>query len=131
MRFSIVVPTSSRTGAIARTLPSLLQQTVPPQDYEVLVVENGPESGARRVTRRAARRFRGHSLRYLHEPVPGLLSGRHRGALEAQGEILVFSDDDIDASAGWLEAILETFGDSAVQLVGGRNLPRYESEPPS
>ncbi len=62
------------------------------------MVENGTESGARRVTRRASRRQPDRALRYLHEPTPGLLSARHRGALEARGEILVFADDDIDAS---------------------------------
>jgi glycosyltransferase involved in cell wall biosynthesis len=131
MRISVVVPTSSRAAALARTLPSLLQQTFPAGDYEVLVVENGPESGARRVTRRAERRHADRSLRYLHEPTPGLLSGRHRGALEARGEIVVFADDDIDAAPGWLVAIAETFADPEIHFVGGRNLPRYEVPPPS
>ena len=68
-----------------------------------------------------------HRIRYLLEPEPGLLSGRHRGALESDGEILVFLDDDIEATAGYLHAILDAFKDPAVQLVGGPNLPRYES----
>ena len=77
------------------------------------------------------REMRHHRIRYLLEPEPGLLSGRHRGALESDGEILVFLDDDIEASAGYLHAILDAFQDPAVQLVGGANLPNYESEPPA
>lgn len=131
MQISVIVPTSGRSAALARTLPTLLEQTIDPRAYELLVVENGTESGARRVTRRASRRQPDRALRYLHEPTPGLLSGRHRGALEARGEILVFADDDIDASPDWLEAIVTTFRDPAAQLVGGRNLPRYETPPPA
>jgi len=72
-----------------------------------------------------------HRIRYLLEPEPGLLSGRHRGAMESDGEILVFLDDDIEATAGYLHAILDAFQDPTVQLVGGPNLPNYESEPPA
>ena len=131
MRLSVVVPTSSRAVAVAQTLSGLFRQSLPAGDYEILIVENGPKSGARRATRRAERRHPRHSIRYLHEATPGLLAGRHRGALEARGEILVFADDDIDAAPEWLAAIAETFADPAVHLVGGRNLPRYESPPPA
>jgi glucosyl-dolichyl phosphate glucuronosyltransferase len=51
--------------------------------------------------------------------------------LESNGAILVFLDDDIEAAPGYLHAILDAFEDPAVQLVGGPNLPRYESEPPA
>jgi glucosyl-dolichyl phosphate glucuronosyltransferase len=131
MMISVLVPTSGRAAALARTLPTVLAQSFPREDYEVLVVENGPESGARRVAEKASRHHPRHDLRYLHEPTPGLLAGRHRGALEARGEILVFADDDIDAAPGWLEAIAATFSDPRVHLVGGRNLPRYEAPPPA
>ena len=72
-----------------------------------------------------------HQIRYFYEPVPGLLSGRHRGAREAHGTLLVFVDDDIDADPRWLQAIVATFADPSVQLVGGRNLPHYAITPPT
>ena len=36
------------------------------------------------------------------DPQPGLLAGRHRGAREARGEILIYLDDDVRVSEGWL-----------------------------
>jgi hypothetical protein len=42
---------------------------------------------------------------------------------------LVFLDDDIEVAPDYLHVILDAFEDPAVQLVGGPNLPRYESEP--
>jgi hypothetical protein len=109
----------------------MLDQTLPASDYEVIVVENGARTGAGGATRSAARRHGGHRVRFVHDATPGLLTGRHRGALEARGDILVFADDDIDASPAWLSAILDTFTDPEVHLVGGRNLPRYETPPPA
>ena len=43
----------------------------------------------------------------------------------------VFCDDDIKASPTWLEGILESFKDPEIKLVGGNNLPDYETKPPN
>jgi GT2 family glycosyltransferase len=131
LRVSVILPTSGRARSLAGTLPTVLAQNLPADAFEVIVVENGAAAGAARAVRKAARRHPGRSLRYVHDPTPGLLTGRHRGALEARGEILVFADDDVDASPGWLAAIVDAFADPTVHLVGGRNLPRYEAPPPS
>jgi glucosyl-dolichyl phosphate glucuronosyltransferase len=45
--------------------------------------------------------------------------------------LLVFVDDDIEATSGWLQAIFETFKSPRVQLVGGRNLPKFAVQPPA
>lgn len=131
MHASVIIPTSGRPQELGRTLESILSQDAPACEHEVLVVENGEKGGAERVVRRALRERPRSAVRYLHDATPGLLSGRHRGALEARGEILVFVDDDIDATQGWLQSIVGTFGASSVHLVGGRNLPQFEVEPPA
>jgi len=59
-----------------------------------------------------------------------LLSGRHKGALESNADILIFVDDDIETDPGWLNAISDTFEDPKVHLVGGKNLAKFESTPP-
>jgi GT2 family glycosyltransferase len=59
-----------------------------------------------------------------------LHTGRHLGAREAAGEILVFVDDDVIARPGWLGAIRQAFEDPAVALVGGKSLPGWEGDVP-
>jgi hypothetical protein len=49
--------------------------------------------------------------------------------MAASGEILVFIDDDIQAAQDWLAAIVHSYVDSDVHLVGGRSLPAYETVP--
>jgi glycosyltransferase involved in cell wall biosynthesis len=56
--------------------------------------------------------------------------GRHRGLKESKSDILVYADDDIEAFPSWLEGIWESFQDADVVLVGGKNLPVWETEPP-
>ena len=105
-------------------MPTVLSQTLAFSDFDVLVVENGPAAGARNIVEKAAVNAFGAKLRYVHEPTPGLLSGRHRGALEALGDILVFADDDIDASPGWLSAILDAVGRTGRVVVADEDYVR-------
>ena len=131
LKLSCCIPTFNRSRSLARAIRSLCNQTLEPGSCEILIVDNGSSDNTRGETESLMREMPHHRIRYLLEPEPGLLSGRHRGALESDGEILVFLDDDIEATAGYLHAILDAFKDPAVQLVGGPNLPRYESEPPA
>jgi len=129
-KVSIIIPTFNRADSLALTIESLVRQTLGPQYYEILIVDNGSSDHTRLVAKEAAANNPRHHFRYVYEPEPGLLSGRHRGAQEARGEVLTYIDDDIDADREWLGAIAETFKDPGVQLAGGRNLPEYEVQPP-
>jgi len=127
---SVIIPTLNRDKCLNAALTSLVTQAFPVDQFEVLVVDNGSTDTTRSVTEQFIAQFPHHHIQYLYEPEPGLLSGRHRGALAATGDVLVFIDDDIEAHDRWLQALEESFRDPTVQLVGGRNLPNYESEPP-
>mgnify|MGYP002777085164 CR=1 FL=1 len=127
---SVIIPTLNRADSLALALESLTRQQAPGIDFEVLVVDNGSTDHTKALAQSFADRLPSAQLRYLYEPEPGLLSGRHRGAAEAEGEVLSFLDDDVELDPGWLAAIHAAFEDEAVQLLGGRNLPRYESDPP-
>jgi glycosyltransferase involved in cell wall biosynthesis len=127
---SIIVPTLNRSDSLRLALHSFTCQIYPEKQFELLVVDNGSTDDTLGVVETARSEFPSHNIGYFREPVPGLLSGRHRGAQEAAGEILVFVDDDIEADDVWLSAILETFKDPSVHLVGGPSIPRFETSPP-
>lgn len=126
-RISVIVPTFNRRQLLADAVRSIFrQQTRAP--FEVLVVDTASTDG----TGEAAGELRCEfpALRYLRTAEPGLHTGRHAGAREAAGGILVFVDDDVIAADGWLEAVREAFEDPGVGLVGGPVLPQWEAEPP-
>ncbi len=130
-RISIIIPTCNRDAPLRRAIQSVTNQDFPRTDYEILVVDNASTDATRSVVDEAIQAYRGHTIRYIYEPIPGLLSGRHRGAAEAKGSVLIFIDDDIEADRNWLAAIHDAFRDPDVHLVGGRNLPNYEASPPA
>jgi glucosyl-dolichyl phosphate glucuronosyltransferase len=128
---SIIIPTVNRASLLELAIESFCQQDFAADGYEILVVDNGSTDSTKDVTSAAIAAYPDRQIRYIYEPEPGLLSGRHRGAVEAKGEVLIFVDDDIAADRAWLGSIVGTFADPTVQLVGGKNLPTYEVETPT
>lgn len=125
---SVIIPTRNRAESLRLTLQSLQSQILPVDLFEVLVVDNGSMDNTREICASFKNTIR--HLRYFFEETPGLHVGRHLGMEMAKSDILVFVDDDIVAAQGWLQAIVSTFSDPAVQLVGGPSVPLYEQAPP-
>jgi glucosyl-dolichyl phosphate glucuronosyltransferase len=131
MDISVIIPTYDRTPLLTRTVRSLLALDVVPGTFEILVVDNAVSTQTRAAIGELASGNPQQLIRYIPEPVPGLLAGRHRGALESGGEIAVFIDDDVRVDRDWLAGVQVGFQSDDVHLVGGRNLPEYESAAPA
>ena len=129
MRASVIIPTCGSAWALDRTLRHLLKEVATQADIEVLVIDNNG-GGSNSLRTRELCESAAPMIRYLQEPSPGATAARHRGAKEAVGEILIFIDDDVEVSAGWLRAILDTFHQSGAEIVGGPSIPRFSGSVP-
>jgi len=129
MNLSVIIPTRNRAKYLSGALESLTRQTYPLDMFEVIVVDNGSTDNTREVC--ASFKNKIPQLQYYYEEAPGLHVGRHLGMEMAKSGILVFADDDIIVAQGWLQAIVNTFNDPNVHLVGGPSLPLYEQPPPA
>jgi GT2 family glycosyltransferase len=118
-RVSVVVPTYRRTELLARCLAALAAQTLRAQDYEVIVVHDGPGPEAARVAASAARACPA-PLRFFALPRRrGPAAARNFGTRRARGEIVAFTDDDTVPDRAWLENALAAF-DPGVDAGWGR-----------
>lgn len=76
-------------------------------DYEIVVVDN------RRATVRGEdvlQRLRGiPRVRVVRQRRPGTSAARNRGAAAATGEIVAFTDDDVEVDRRWLRALARRF----------------------
>ena len=130
MKASVIVPTCNRALYLRDALHSVIRQDIDPETFEIIVVDNNSTDNTHEVTLQVEKSSSNH-IRYVHEPVQGLHRARHRGADEARGDILVYAEDDIIASPGWLKSHLRHYADEHVVCVGGRVAPRWEGIPPS
>jgi GT2 family glycosyltransferase len=97
---SVVVATYNRADLLVRVLDTLARQTLPPGEFEVIVVDDGSEVPV--SARVDARRYR-FPLTIIRQKNAGPAAARHRGVVEARGRILVLIDDDMDLPARFLE----------------------------
>jgi GT2 family glycosyltransferase len=68
---------------------------------------------------------------YVREERPGNTFARHAGVRMSQGDLLVFTDDDITFSPDWLTAYSEAFTKHAeMAAAGGPARPVWEAPPP-
>jgi glucosyl-dolichyl phosphate glucuronosyltransferase len=126
---SVIVATRDRAGLLASTLEALAQQRDPGCPFEILVVDNASVDRTPEIIADAARRSP-VPLVYLHEARPGKSHALNFAVTQARGDILVFTDDDVLTSPGWLSAYASAFAETDADFAVGRIFPLWEAEPP-
>jgi GT2 family glycosyltransferase len=101
-RLSVVIPTFRRPDALPRTLAALERQTVPPGDFEVLVVDDPVEDDAAAVAASVAAARRPYAVEHLHRGARGVSAARNAGWRAARAELVLFLGDDILADPSLL-----------------------------
>lgn len=121
MRASVVIPAYNAEKLLPECLKSLVDQTIPRQEYEIVVVDDGSTDGTARV----AASFPG--VRVVSQKNQGPAAARNLGAKEARAEIVLFTDSDCVPQRDWVERMLEPF-DADPKLAGdkGRYLTRQK-----
>lgn len=113
VRFSVIVPTHDDHPGLDACLTGLKQQSAARATYEIIVVNDGP---APPHTRATAER---HGAVFLTQPRTGAGAARNRGASQARGRILLFTDADCTPSPGWVAAMTTPFSEPGVVGVSG------------
>jgi glycosyltransferase involved in cell wall biosynthesis len=91
MTVSVIIPTYNGAHKIPNILNALAQQTT--QDFEVIVVIDGSTDDTMAVLRSLPVAFQ--ELRIIKQPNGGRAKVRNKGAAAAQGNLLIFFDDDM------------------------------------
>jgi GT2 family glycosyltransferase len=107
---SVVVPVRNGARSLPPLLDSLRRQTLAPERFEVVVVDNASSDETAAVARQAG-------ATVVDEAVPNRSRARNRGIEASRAERIAFIDADCVASERWLEALLDCVGTAA--LVAG------------
>jgi GT2 family glycosyltransferase len=128
MTISVIIATFDRADLLAECLAYLARQPFAPGD-EVIVVDNGSTDRTQAVLSAAAATMP-VPLRCLIETTPGKSHALARALEMASGDVLAFTDDDVDVGDAWLRAIRRAMSDPSVALMGGPVVARWERQPP-
>ena len=110
---SVVIAARNAEATIERTLAALRAQDR--EDWEAVVVDDGSTDSTARLVGRAAELD--SRIRLVSQSGMGAAGARNRGAAEATGDVLAFTDADCFPTPGWLSAGVEAM--RRAQLVQG------------
>jgi hypothetical protein len=118
---TVVVPTVFRRAEeLSRCVDALVRLDYPA--YEVIVVDNRPGDADVPAMPRLTDDRR---VLVEREPRAGISAARNRGIAVARGEIIAFTDDDVEVDPGWLRALAcRMLGEPDTDCVTGLILPR-------
>jgi GT2 family glycosyltransferase len=122
---SVVIPTFRRPDLLERCLIAVANQDLDRRDYEIIVVNDGPDAVTRYlVESRRQRMAAGPRIRYLAMPARcGPAAARNRGWRAAAGNIVAFTDDDTIPERQWLREGRAALGPDLVAVWGRVRVP--------
>jgi glycosyltransferase involved in cell wall biosynthesis len=124
MLVSIIIPTYNGTNTIVRLLDGLKDQSMSPQSFEVIVVDDGSAYDEKLIT---SLDYPYHLI-FIRQSNQGATIARNNGALQSRGEVLVFIDDDVTISCNTLETLYKTCTTNKKILATGSLIQRGRSD---
>lgn len=100
VKLTVIICTYNRADLLQGALQSLDDQFFPKRDYQVLVVDDGSTDHTSEVARRSKLSTR---VEYLPIEHAGRAAARNHGVKNADGDFILFVDDDILAPPNLLE----------------------------
>lgn len=112
-QLSIIVPVYNAERWLRRCVDSLLNQNLPREDYEIILVNDGSADGSALICDEYAAAYSG-LVRVIHQPNGGVSMARNAGLDTAVGEYVMFVDSDDYIEPNCLQRVAEkTLGDNA------------------
>ena len=128
MTASVIIATYDRADLLDECLQHLAHQSFSSGD-EVLIADNGSTDHTASVVERHAAHFPVPLSRIVVH-TPGKSHAVAAALQVACGDIVAFTDDDVDVVDGWLTALKSAFLDPQVGAGGGPVEARWQQAPP-
>lgn len=120
---SIVIPTYNRADGLIRALENLVSQTISPDFYEIIIINDGStddtetqvarlRQGSRLAKAYGEARVGGQAkpeIKYFKTDNGGPAKARNFGIEKARGKFVFFTDDDCTTPKDWMETLLAGF----------------------
>jgi glycosyltransferase involved in cell wall biosynthesis len=126
IKISAIICTYNREKYIRQALNSLVTQTLPIKDFEIVVVNNNSTDRSEEEILGFRKDHPELNFVYVTETNQGLSFSRNRGVHESSGTLVTFLDDDAVAAPDFLQKCVdyaEKFPD--LLAYGGKIIPRF------
>jgi glycosyltransferase involved in cell wall biosynthesis len=128
-KVSVVIPTKNRSALLAESIEHIESQTVPRDQYEVIVIDNDSADDTRNVLEQKGATY--SNLKYGFQEKRGAAATRNAGLRLAKNDLILFIDDDVQATPSLIQAHLDCHGkNSSASVIGAVTMPWGETNDP-
>lgn len=129
MNISVIICTYNRVESLRRTLETCCLLHIPTDvTWELIVVDNNSTDRTKDVCREFIGKL---PIRYVFEAQQGKSFALNHSIVVASGELLFFTDDDVDLDKMWIAATLAAANrHPEAGFFGGKIIPKWETPPP-
>lgn len=125
-KVSVIIPTVDRSKILISTLRDLLKQNYPL--FEIIVVDQTINPGQKLLDFIKLHKAK---IKYIPEKKKSSPHARNIGVEQANGEIVIFLDDDVEIkSQKFIQYHVQNYTDNNTGLVGGRVIHRTDGRVP-
>jgi glycosyltransferase involved in cell wall biosynthesis len=131
LKISAVISTYNRAQFLPGLFDSLIDQTLAPDEYEVVIINNNSTDLTWQLSREFANKNEKVRVRFFNETAQGLSFARNRGIRESEGELVTFIDDDALPARDFLEKTVKFFDEHPeAGASGGKILLKFIDNKP-
>lgn len=126
MVFSLIIPTFNRAASLRACLQALCNIEYSMCEWEIIVVDDGGAQPLGALINEFASRL---PIQLLRQENSGPAAARNRGAQNARGEFLAFTDDDCAPDKLWFRHLEISLRKHPRALVGGHTINALRDNP--
>jgi glycosyltransferase involved in cell wall biosynthesis len=127
LKASVIIPTYNNCSILQKNIDSILNQSIPLSEYEVIVVDDGSTDSTSEIFEK----YDSNNLKYIKKEHSGRAKARNSGIVASSGEIIIFIDSDVIPCKNFVEAHINAHGENSGFIVRGItiNVKSPESDP--
>lgn len=115
LKLSIIIPVYNVEQYIGNCLDSCLNQDLPKDEYEIVVVDDGSPDNSSSIVEGYMKKY--SNIRLIHRENGGLSAARNTGLREAKGEYIWFVDSDDWIESNCLGFLVNTAKDNDLDVL--------------
>lgn len=116
---SVIIPVYNASKTLSRTMESLFKQTLPKNQFEILLIDDGSTDGSGALCDEYAKKYHDGFVKVWHQENKGVSAARNKGIREAKGRYIFFLDADDKFAESTMQNVIDFFliHDNEVDLV--------------
>lgn len=116
---SVIIPTYNRVNSLKECIKGLLEQTMPKESFEIIIVDDGSDANIEQELESANIL---NKINYIKQAHLGRSAARNLGVNHAKGDLIALLDDDCSPDSQWLSELKKAVTSTKIGGVAGQTI---------